>query len=306
MNSTTCYLPPTCLLPDQTRPTGPFPSNLARTNVLFDTILEPSPDLPAARNCYVEPLLCSRASIGPETTRGTKPLLLLWLLSLPLLPPLLPLLLDALSGRSAPTRAWTALDLVATPRQFLAGPTWLETRLGIPHPVYYPHQQERSPQPASSSPDRSRDLHECASVKSATTWTAPHLSLHHPPTYLPHLPTTYLPTLLTHPPHYLNSQQHPHCVHGSHDRRLSLAAPTGPLHLSTCSSPPIDYRNLLHRFFVFCFFFFFFCCRRRCLVSTLTPLLYHSVSHYPCNSRVPSRRARVPADTSSLARFLVY
>lgn len=199
MNSTTCYLPPTCLLPDQTRQTGPFPSNLARTNVLFDTILEPSPDLPAARNCYVEPLLCSRASIGPETTRGTKPLLLLWLLSLPLLPPLLPLLLDALSGRSAPTRAWTALDLVATPRQFLAGPTWLETRLGIPHPVYYPHQQERSPQPASSSPDRSRDLHECASVKSATTWTAPHLSLHHPPTYLPHLPT-YLPTYLTHPP----------------------------------------------------------------------------------------------------------
>lgn len=199
MNSTTCYLPPTCLLPDQTRQTGPFPSNLARTNVLFDTILEPSPDLPAARNCYVEPLLCSRASIGPETTRGTKPLLLLWLLSLPLLPPLLPLLLDALSGRSVPTRAWTALDLVATPRQFLAGPTWLETRLGIPHPVYYPHQQERSPQPASSSPDRSRDLHECASVKSATTWTAPHLSLHHPPTYLPHLPN-YLPTYLTHPP----------------------------------------------------------------------------------------------------------
>lgn len=199
MNSTTCYLPPTCLLPDQTRQTGPFPSNLARTNVLFDTILEPSPDLPAARNCYVEPLLCSRASIGPETTRGTKPLLLLWLLSLPLLPPLLPLLLDALSGRSAPTRAWTALDLVATPRQFLAGPTWLETRLGIPHPVYYPHQQERSPQPASSSPDRSRDLHECASVKSATTWTAPHLSLHHPPTYLP-TSSTYLPTYLTHPP----------------------------------------------------------------------------------------------------------
>lgn len=126
----------------------------------------------------------------------------------------------------------------------------------------------------------------------------------HPPTYLPHLPT-YLPTLLTHPPHYLNSQQHLHCVHGSHDRRLSLAAPTGPLHLSTCSSLPIDYRNLLHRFFVFCFFFFF-CCRRRCLVSTLTPLLYHSVSHYPCNSRVPSCRARVLADTSSLAHFLVY
>lgn len=99
----------------------------------------------------------------------------------------------------ASTRAWTALDLVATPRQFLAGPTWLETRLGIPHPVYYPHQQERSPQPASSSPDRSRDLHECASVKSATTWTAPHLSLDHPPTYLP-TSSTYLPAYLTHPP----------------------------------------------------------------------------------------------------------
>lgn len=102
----------------------------------------------------------------------------------------------------ASTRAWTALDLVATPRQFLAGPTWLETRLGIPHPVYYPHQQERSPQPASSSPDRSRDLHECASVKSATTWTALHLSLDHPPTYLPTSSTssTYLPAYLTHPP----------------------------------------------------------------------------------------------------------